>query len=40
MQAQRLLMGEQLRAWRARERANKDAMDWYLNWSVASWRQP
>ena len=40
MQAQRLLVGEQLRAWRARQRTNEEAMAWYLNWSVASWRRP
>lgn len=40
MEAQRLLVGEQLRAWRAARQANRDAIGWYLTTSVASWKEP
>ena len=40
MQAQRLLVGEQLRAWRASQRTHTDALAWQLTASVASWDRP
>ena len=38
MQAQRMLVGEQLRAWRAAKRTNDEAMAWSLTASVAEWK--
>ena len=40
MQAQRLLVGELLHAWRAMKKENEDRLNWFLTTSVASWKAP